>query len=98
MNYEICLWQCEHGYNLRQDALMVETTGGFTRAQLALEAQTLMLPSLSHAEAIEIGEIAVGLGRDRALPIAVEVRLGQWTVFHISLPGSTDVNDWWIAR
>jgi len=77
---------------------MVETTGGFTSAQLALEAQTLMLPSLSHAEAIEIGEIAIGLGRDRALPIAVEIRLGEWIVFHISLPGSTDVNDWWIAR
>ena len=62
---------------------MVETTGGFTSAQLALEARTLVLPSLSHAEAIEIGEIAVGLGRDRALPIAVEVRLAEWIVFHI---------------
>jgi len=77
---------------------MVETTGGFTSAQLALEAQTLVLPSLSQAEAIEIGEIAVGLGRDRALPIAVEVRMGQWIVFHVSLPGSTEENDSWIAR
>ena len=77
---------------------MVETTGGFTSAQLALEAQTLVLPSLSHAEAIEIGEIAAGLGRDRALPIAVEVRLAEWIVFHVSLPGSTAENDWWIAR
>ena len=77
---------------------MVETTGGFTSAQLALEAQTLVLPSLSQAEAIEIGEIAVGLGRDRALQIAVEVRIGEWIVFHVSLPGSTDVNDSWIAR
>ena len=77
---------------------MVETTGGFTSAQLALEAQTLVLPSLSHAEAIEIGEIAAGLGRDRALPIAVEVRLGEWIVFHVSLPGSKPENDWWIAR
>ena len=77
---------------------MVETTGGFTSAQLALEAQTLVLPSLSQAEAIEIGEIAVGLGRDRALPIAVEVRLGEWIVFHMSLPGSKPENDWWIGR
>ena len=77
---------------------MVETTGGFTSAQLELEAQTLMLPSLSQAEAIEIGEIAVGLGSDRALPIAVEVRLGEWIVFHVSLPGSTEENDSWIAR
>ena len=77
---------------------MVETTGGFTSAQLALEAQTLVLPSLSQAEAIEIGEIAAGLGRDRALPIAVEVRMGQWIVFHVSLPGSTEENDSWIVR
>jgi uncharacterized protein (UPF0303 family) len=77
---------------------MVETTGGFTSAQLALEAQTLVLPSLSQAEAIEIGEIAAGLGRDRALPIAIEVRRGQWIVFHVSLPGSTEENDSWIAR
>ena len=77
---------------------MVETTGGFTSAQLALEAQTLVLPSLSQVEAIEIGEIAAGLGRDRALPIAVEVRMGQWIVFHVSLPGSTEENDSWIAR
>ena len=56
------------------------------------------MPSLSQAEAIEIGEIAVGLGRDRGLPIAVEVRMGEWIVFHVSLPGSTSENDWWIAR
>jgi uncharacterized protein (UPF0303 family) len=55
---------------------MVETTGGFTSAQLALEAQTLVLPSLSHAEAIEIGEIAAGLGRDRALPQVQDHLLG----------------------
>ena len=98
MNYEICLWQCEHGYNLRQDALMVETTGGFTSAQLALEAQTLVLPSLSQAEAIEIGEIATTLGKQRKLPIAIEVRIGEWVVFHASLPGSSPGNDAWIAR
>lgn len=77
---------------------MVETTGGFTSAGLALEAQTLALPSLTQGEAIEIGEIAVGLGRKRNLPIAVQVRLGDWIVFHASLPGATPENDWWIAR
>jgi uncharacterized protein (UPF0303 family) len=34
---------------------VVETTGGFTSAGLALEAKTLELPSLSQKEAIEIG-------------------------------------------
>lgn len=77
---------------------MRETTGGFTSADLAREAATLILPSLTQGEALEIGEIAVSIGRDRALPIAVEVRLKDWIVFHASLPGSSPENDKWIAR
>jgi uncharacterized protein (UPF0303 family) len=34
----------------------------------------------------------------RDLPIAVEVRLGDWIVYHVSLPGSTVENQWWIDR
>ena len=63
---------------------MVETTGGFTSAGLELEAKTLVLASLTQAEALEIGEIAVALGRSRKLPIAIEVKMGAWTVFHSS--------------
>ena len=83
---------------IRHNCFMVETTGGFTSQGLALEARTLMLPSLTQAEAIEIGVIAKAIGMDRALPIAVEVRLKEWIVFHASLPGSTPENDRWIAR
>lgn len=77
---------------------MVETKGGFTSAGLALEAETLDLPSLSQKEAIEIGEIALDLGFELGAPIAVEVRLKDWAVFHASLPGTSLVNDSWIAR
>jgi len=83
---------------IRHNCPMVETTGGFTSQGLALEARTLMLPSLTQAEAIEIGEIAKAIGMDRTLPIAIEVRLKEWIVFHASLPGSTPNNDNWIAR
>jgi len=77
---------------------VVETTGGFTSEGLALEARTLILPSLTQAEAIEIGEIAVQIASDRKLPIAIEVRMKEWIVFHVCLPGSTPENDSWIAR
>ena len=77
---------------------MVETTGGFTSEGLALEAKTLVLASLTQAEALEIGEIAVALGRGRKAPIVIEVKMGAWSVFHASLPGSTPENDSWIAR
>ena len=57
-----------------------------------------MLPTLDVADALEIGEIAKSFGSQRGLPIAVEVRVGDWAVYHASLPGSTPENDWWIGR
>lgn len=74
------------------------TTGGFTSEGLALEARALQLSSLSQAEALEIGAIAQSIGLNRKLPIAIEVRMKEWVVFHASLPGSTPENDSWIAR
>jgi len=76
----------------------VETTGGFTSSQLLAEEQILTLPSLGATEALEIGEIAKSLGMVRNLPIATEVRLGDWIIYHASLPGSTPENDWWMSR
>ena len=76
----------------------METTGGFTSSQLLIEEQILALPSLSAIEWLEIGEIAKSLGMARNLPIAIEVRRGDWIVYHVSLPGSTSENDWWISR
>lgn len=77
---------------------MVETTGGFTSADLLREEITLALPALGQGEGIEIGEIALAMGRERALPIAVQVRIGEWIVFHAALVGSKPENDSWLAR
>jgi uncharacterized protein (UPF0303 family) len=74
------------------------TTGGFSSKQLLGEEQVLKLQSLTNNDAIEIGQIAVTLGSQRKLPIAIEVRIGQWIVFHASLEGSKPENDWWINR
>jgi uncharacterized protein (UPF0303 family) len=74
------------------------TTGGFNSKQLLDEEQVLQLPSLSNNDAIEIGQIAAALGIQRKLPIAIEVRIDEWIVFHASLEGSKPENDWWINR
>ena len=76
----------------------MQTTGGFTTTQLLNEEQILTLPSLDLIEALEIGEIAKSLGQMRNLPIAVEVRLLDWIIYHASLPGSKSENQWWIDR
>jgi uncharacterized protein (UPF0303 family) len=74
------------------------TTGGFSSKGLLEEEAVLKLPSLTNTDALEIGEIASTLGKQRKLPIAVEVRIGEWIVFHASLEGSKPENDWWITR
>jgi len=76
----------------------VTTTGGFTSIQLMNEEQVLTLPSFDLAEALEIGEISKSLAVLRKLPIAIQIRLNDWIIYHASLPGSTPKNDWWMSR
>ena len=76
----------------------MSTTGGFTSSGLLQEELLLTLPALDVADAVEIGEIAKSFGVMRGLPIAVEVRIGDWIIYHASLPGSTAENQWWIDR
>ena len=76
----------------------MSTTGGFTSSGLLQEELLLTLPALDVADAVEIGEIAKSFGVMRGLPIAVEVRLADWIIYHASLPGSTAENQWWIDR
>ncbi len=74
------------------------TTGDYTSAQLAAEEVALSLPTLDNTVALALGEIAVRFGCERSLPIATQVRIGDWIVFHASLPGTDTTNDQWMAR
>jgi uncharacterized protein (UPF0303 family) len=76
----------------------VSAIDGFTSSGLLKEELLLTLPKLDVADALEIGQIATSFGADQGLPIAVEVRIGDWIVYHASLPGSSPENDWWIGR
>ena len=76
----------------------METTGGFTSSQLLAEEEILTLPFFGANEGLEIGEIAKSLALLRNLPIAIEVRLGDWIIYHVSLLGSTPENNSWVSR
>ena len=65
---------------------------------LLFEEHSLQLMNLQNLDAIEIGEIATQISLARNLPVAIEVRLGDWIIYHASLPGSTVENQWWIDR
>ena len=74
------------------------TTGGFTSAGLKAEEAALVLPVFDIAAALEIGQIAYELATNRGINPAIEVRIGEWIVFHASLPGTNPENDWWMGR
>ena len=74
------------------------TTGGFTSEGLLKEESILRLSSLANVDAIEIGEIATTLGNQRKLPLTIQIRIGDWVVYHASLNGSRPENDLWIKR
>ena len=74
------------------------TTGGFTSAQLIKEENLLLLPALDVSSALEMGDLAKALSISRDLPVAIEVRIFDWIIYHASLPGSEPKNDWWISR
>ena len=74
------------------------TTGGFTSAGLKAEEEALVLPAFDVAAALEIGQIAYEIATNRGINPAIEVRIGEWIVFHASLPGTSSENDWWMAR
>ena len=65
---------------------------------LLLEEKVLQLDSINNLDAVNIGRIATEIAIDRKLPVAIEVRIGDWIIYHVSLPGSTPENDWWISR
>jgi uncharacterized protein (UPF0303 family) len=74
------------------------TTGGFSASVLLDEESVLRLPSLTNTDALEIGEIATTLGKQKGLPITIEVQIEDLMVFHASPEGSKPKNDWWINR
>ena len=71
---------------------------GFTSIQLIQEEHLLVLSGFRVEDGLLLGEIAKSFGVARNLPIAIEVRLGDWIIYHASLPGSTAENQWWIDR
>ena len=74
------------------------TTGGFNSKELLALEDELTLVVLTSKEAVEIGECVVKIAREKNLPIATRVYIGDWVVFHVSLPGSDAENDRWMGR
>jgi uncharacterized protein (UPF0303 family) len=74
------------------------TTGGFNSKELLALEDELTLTVFTNKEAVELGECVIKIAREKNLPIATRVYIGDWIAFHASLPGSDAENDRWMAR
>lgn len=69
-----------------------------TPDDLLAEERELQFDAFDHDTAWALGVALRGIARERGLPVAIDVTLGDQQVFHAALPGSSADNDAWIAR
>ncbi len=66
----------------------------------AIEADLagLILPAFTEATALDLGAHLVALARAEGLPVVIDIRTADRTLFHAALPGSAPLNDLWARR
>ena len=67
-------------------------------AQIETEARTLVLESFDETTALRLGQLLVDLALAEDLPVVVNIRTSDRTLFHAGLPGSAPLNDLWAYR
>ena len=67
-----------------------------TIADLVAEAAELDLPQFDEDTAWRLGLLLAGLAK--GLPVVIDIRTADRTLFHASLPGSAPLNDLWARR
>ncbi|NJS38348.1 MAG: hypothetical protein HC783_04265 [Rhodobacteraceae bacterium] len=67
-------------------------------AELEAEAATLILPDFDETTALKLGSILVDLALAEKLPVVIDIRTANRTLFHAGLPGSAPLNDLWALR
>lgn len=55
-------------------------------------------PSFGANDALTLGLTLLTMAREAGLPIAIDIRTPDQTLFHAALPGATPLNDLWAKR
>ncbi|MCU0902718.1 MAG: heme-binding protein [Tabrizicola sp.] len=67
-------------------------------AELEAEFAGLDLPRFDETMALRLGQILVDLAVAEDLPVVIDIRTADRTLFHAGLPGSAPLNDLWARR
>ncbi len=62
------------------------------------EERALAFAAFDESAAIKLGLVLVTLAQDGALPVVIDIRTADRTLFHAGLPGSGPLNDNWARR
>ncbi|HYO38882.1 MAG TPA: heme-degrading domain-containing protein [Nocardioidaceae bacterium] len=67
-------------------------------AELAAQEQELRWRGFDEDDAWRLGTALVAAGRERRLPVAIDISRADHQLFHAALAGSSPDNDAWLAR
>jgi uncharacterized protein (UPF0303 family) len=67
-------------------------------ATLEEQERRLVFSEFTELTALRLGQTLVDLARADHLPVVINIRTHDRTLFHAGLPGSTGVNDNWARR
>jgi uncharacterized protein (UPF0303 family) len=67
-------------------------------SEFEAEAASLILPEFTEETALRLGLTVVNMAKLEKMPIVVNIRTQDRTLFHAALPGSAPLNDNWARR
>lgn len=83
-------------YDPDSDAIQPEGSLAALIARVEGEIRELQFPGFSLDDSLNLGLLLVELGKERGLPIAIDISKGEQVLFHVALPGATPDNEHWI--
>ena len=69
-----------------------------TSERVLAQQEKLIFSKFDLEELHKIGAYALELFERKDYPMAVEIRISDWKALHISFPGTSPENDWWMNR
>ena len=67
-------------------------------AEVEEEFRSLVLDRFDEADALRLGALLLAEAQAAALPVVIDIRTANRTLFHAALPGSAPLNDIWARR
>lgn len=69
-----------------------------TAAEIEAEYRAIALASFDEGQALRLGLDLVARAEAARLPVVIDIRTADRTLFHVALPGSAPLNDLWARR